>query len=172
MFTVQRLMVAFCGIALLGGALLVQLFTASAALGEGVVARASGSGHFTSGGELRTFTFNAIRRADGTVSGEWEVISRAGAGARLHGDVLCLAINGNQAWIGTRIESATNPVVIIGSEGGFRVVDNGEGANEPPDAASLAFFNGAAGFAQNYCDAMAANPPLNPVEHGNLQVED
>ena len=33
------------------------------------------------------------------------------------------------------IEAATNPVVIIGSEGGFRVVDNGEGANEPPDQA-------------------------------------
>jgi hypothetical protein len=138
---------------------------------QGVVQSATGSGHFESGGELRTFAFSAVQRADGTVQGEWQVVSRVGAGTKLHGDVVCVSVLGNRAWVGTRIESSDNPVVVIGSEGGFRVVDNGEG-NDPPDQTSVAFFNGPAGFAQNYCNNRPAAPPLNAVLNGNIQVRE
>jgi hypothetical protein len=139
--------------------------------GSGVVQSATGSGHFETNGELRTFSFSAVERADGTTSGEWQVVSRVGAGATLHGDVVCLTVLGNRAWIGTRIESSDNPAVIIGSEGGFRVVDNGEGS-DPPDQLSLAFINGPAGFAQNYCNNAPAAPPLIVAQSGNIQVRE
>lgn len=170
MFIGRRILSVLAGFAAL--AALAATGMSIPALADGVVASATGSGHFTAGGELRTFTFSAIKQADGTVSGEWQVVSRVGNGAHLHGSVTCLSVVGNRAWIGTVIESSDNPVVVIGSEGGFRVVDNGEGQGEPPDQTSLAFINGPPGFAQNYCNNMPAAPPLNAVEDGNIQVRE
>src|SRR5687767_14324574 len=76
---------------------------------EGVVASATGSGHFTSGGELRTFAVAAVKRADGSVSGEYQVRSRAGAGAVFHVGVTCMSVVGNQAWVAGIIEQSDDP---------------------------------------------------------------
>jgi hypothetical protein len=134
-----------------------------------VVQSATGAGHFTVAGELRTFSFTALRYADGTVQGEYELFSRL-TGTRIHGDVTCLSVRGNQAWIGGRQEQSNNPTILPGGENGFNVADNGEGANSPPDQMSLMFVNGPPGFAQAYCTAMAPAPPPNPIEAGNIQV--
>jgi hypothetical protein len=136
-----------------------------------VVQSATGAGHFTVGGELRTFSFTALKYADGTVQGEYELLSRL-TGTRIHGDVTCLSVVGNQAWIGGVQEHSNNPAILPGGENGFRVADNGEGANDPPDQMSLMFVNGAPGFAQAYCNARPPAPPLNPIEAGNIQVRD
>jgi hypothetical protein len=136
-----------------------------------VVQSATGAGHFTVGGELRTFSFTALRYADGTVQGEYELLSRL-TGTRIHGDVTCLSVVGNQAWIGGVQEHSNNPAILPGGENGFRVADNGEGANDPPDQMSLMFVNAAPGFAQAYCNARPPAPALNPIEAGNIQVRD
>jgi hypothetical protein len=135
-----------------------------------VVQSATGAGHFTVGGELRTFSFTALKYADGTVEGEYELKSRL-TGARIHGDVTCLSVVGNLAWIGGRQENASDGFP-PGLENGFRVADNGEGANDPPDQMSLMFVNAPPGFAQAYCNARPPAPPLNPIESGNIQVRD
>jgi hypothetical protein len=135
-----------------------------------VVQSATGAGHFTVGGELRTFSFTALKYADGSVQGEYELFSRL-TGARIHGDVTCLTVVGNRAWIGGRQEHGTEQFT-PGLENGFRVVDNGEGANDPPDQMSLMFVNAPPGFAQNYCNFMPPAPALNPIEAGNIQVRD
>jgi len=44
---------------------------------QGAVASATGSGHYTSGGALRTLSFNAVKRADGTTSGNYHVTIHA-----------------------------------------------------------------------------------------------
>lgn len=137
-----------------------------------VVQSATGAGHFTVGGELRTFSFTALKHADGTVQGEYELFSRL-TGARIHGDVTCLSVVGNRAWIGGRQEHSQDDALFPpGLENGFRVADNGEGANDPPDEMSLMFVNATPGFAQNYCNARFLAPPLNPIEAGNIQVRD
>jgi hypothetical protein len=136
-----------------------------------VVQSARGAGHFTVGGELRTFSFTALKYADGTVQGEYQLFNRS-SGTRLHGDVVCLSVVGNLAWIGGSQEHGSDgfPPDL---ENGFRVADNGEGANDPPDGMSLMFVNAGPGFAQAYCTARPPAPaPLNPIEAGNIQVRE
>jgi len=135
-----------------------------------VVQSATGAGQFTVAGELRTFSFNALKYADGTVQGQYELFSRS-AGLRIHGDVVCLSVVGNHAWIGGSQDQSSDPVGFPpGLENGFQTVDNGQGANDPPDQLSLMFIDGPPGFAGAYCDAQADAPPLNPIEEGNIQI--
>ena len=137
-----------------------------------VVQSATGAGHFTAGGELRTFSFTALKYADGTVQGQYELFSRVSQ-TRIHGDVTCLSIVGNHAWVGGIQDHSIDAVAFPpGGENGFQTVDNGEGADDPPDLLSLMFINGPPGFAQAYCDAQVNAPPLTPIEGGNIQVRD
>ena len=101
-----------------------------------VVESVTGFGLFTQGGEPTTFSFTARRYADGSVEGEWERQNRS-SDLRGHGDVTCFTISGNRAWIGGIIEqfSPSDPPR-VGLEVVWRVVDNGQGANGPPDEIS------------------------------------
>src|SRR5262245_53264077 len=135
-----------------------------------VVQSATGAGQFTVAGELRTFSFNALKYADGTVQGQYELFSRS-AGVRIHGDVVCLSVVGNHAWVGgSQDQSSSSSGFPAGLENGFQSVDHGQGANDPPDRLSLMFINAPPGFAQAYCDARVDAPPLNDIEGGNIQV--
>ncbi len=126
--------------------------------------KVTGSGHFTRGGQLRTFSFSAVKRADGTVTGEWQRFARA-AGAKAHGDVTCFTVAGNQAWLGGVVERTTT----IPGEVGWTVIDNGEGANSAPDQISLQNVGGGPGFADAFC---GAQPPrtMFDIEKGNIQI--
>jgi len=135
----------------------------SAAKGR-VVKSVTGSGHFRiNNGEFRNFSFNAKEFADGTVHGRWTVHNRA-VDAKGHGEVTCLTISGNQAWIGG---FATRGVL---GEVAWRVVDNGQGKNALPDRISLQFVSGSAGFASSYCNATPSAPDLNDIEAGNIKI--
>jgi hypothetical protein len=134
-----------------------------------IVASATGSGQIHVNGELRTFTFNAETDSSGVTSGETEVKSRSG-GIRWHGTLDCLNVVGNVATMSgvvTDIDPATPPAFVVGSNILFQVIDNGEGANAPPDLISLTFFfgigppPGCTGF------GIFANIP---IEHGNVKV--
>jgi hypothetical protein len=118
------------------------------------------------------YSLSAIRHADGSVSGEFEervILNSTGDFIRqTHGTVTCFEIVGNMARIGGLVDHATDPRFLPGTEFRLVVVDNGKGANDPPDLGSNARF-GVPGTAQAFCDA---GTPFNvePVEHGNVEV--
>jgi len=127
----------------------------------GVIERITGSGHYTSPpisnspNMRRVFTMNALKMADGTVKGNFNL--------RLHvpggdppdlsgGTITCFTVIGNVAWIGGHLDGADPPDVV------WQVVDNGQGKQAEPDLLGLTFgpFNFPtlfdAGFAQDFCD--------------------
>ncbi len=135
-----------------------------------VVQSATGAGAYSISGELRTFSFTALKYADGSVQGQYELFSRV-SGTRIHGDVTCMTIVGNHVWVGGSQDQSSNPAGFPpGQENGFQAVDNGQGASDPADQLSLMFIDGPPGFAQAYCNAMADAPPLTPIEEGNIQI--
>ena len=134
---------------------------------NGVVESARGSGHFDIATEQRTFAFTAKTKADGTTQGQYQLFNRS-LGTKEHGMVTCLEVDGNQAWIGAIITHSN-----IGTEGLtriWRVVDNGEGSNSPPDQIAFAFDFGSPPGEQ-LCHARPTFvAPFNDVEEGNIQV--
>jgi hypothetical protein len=137
---------------------------------QGVVESARGGGHLTFMDARRTFAFTANNKADGTTQGEFQINNRAEGFFKEHGVVTCLFVEDNQAWVGG---------VVLHSDGGtegisrvWRVVDNGEGSNDPPDMISLAATFGPAGTEQVCKTPVGLVLPLMPIEDGNIQVTD
>lgn len=142
-----------------------------------VVQSVTGSGSFvvpTQEGDWRTFAFTARRYDDGTVAGQWQRIRREdgnAADSKSHGVVTCFTIDGDAAWIGGYATTGlfSDPP---NNETGFRVVDNGQGANADPDQMSLEFVGAGEGFAADYCETTPESPsPLFDLEAGNIQVK-
>jgi hypothetical protein len=118
------------------------------------------------------YSVAAIRHDDGSVSGEFEervILNSTGEFIRqTHGTVTCFEIVGNMSRIGGLVDQATDPRFLPGTEFRLVVVDNGNGASDPPDLGSNARF-GFPGTAQAFCNAGTAFN-LEPVEHGNVEV--
>lgn len=135
----------------------------------GKVASATGSGHFIDvrfpEEELRTFSFNAKEFADGSANGQWQLNNR-NFPIRLHGEVECVSVLGNEAWFAGATTNSDDPDQ-VGIIRGFYVVDNGEGGNAAPDQISFAFGLSSADF---WCD-LQPRVALNDVEKGNVQVK-
>jgi hypothetical protein len=116
------------------------------------------------------YSNSAIRHADGTVSGEFELKSAQDDGLRIHGDIVCFTIVGNnRARLGGRIDQST----VAGLQDAYAVwtvVDNGEGQNDPPDQTSDFIGPVDAATAAFYCASGFNVGPLYPVLSGNLQV--
>lgn len=129
--------------------------------------RASGGGTTVELGEKSTFTFNAIQLKDGTVNGHL-VYQIRGVDINIHMDIDCLNIIGNQATLSgtvTKVTGTAPGFIFEGQKGVFKVVDNGEGGDAPPDLISDVFL-----FANARCSVPFPFPYL-PVD-GNIQVSD
>lgn len=126
----------------------------------------TGLGLYTDGDAKRTFSFSAVKYADGRVRGEWEGFNRSVEPRDpSHGEVVCFTIEGNEAWIGGRIEKTFR-----GSEGrefGWRVIDNGQGANSPPDQITRTL---RARTALDFCSGAPAIGFMHSLEAGNIRV--
>jgi hypothetical protein len=92
------------------------------------------------------FSLTAIKRADGSVSGQYT--DRFARGDGFHAVVDCLVVDGNQAWVSGVITQGRFTDPETGEEtdlSGFyvftRVQDNGRSANDPPDQISFSFFD-------------------------------
>jgi hypothetical protein len=127
---------------------------------------ASGHANLTIAGGLQTYSFSAIQHRNGSVSGQMTLDSRA-QNVIFQGDVTCLVTNGNEAIIGgiiTHVSPNSDPIYFsdLGAPFVLRVVDNGEGANEPIDLVSDVYIN---------IDC-SGGPFLNllPIEAGNINV--
>jgi hypothetical protein len=118
------------------------------------------------------YSNSAIRHADGSVSGQFELKSAQDGGLRIHGDVVCFTIVGNTARIAGRVEQSNTTLVPEGTYVIWTVIDNGEGAKDPPDQTSDFFgpFNEAVAAA--HCAVGFNLAPFLPVLHGNLQVHE
>lgn len=139
---------------------------------SGVVASATGSGHYTDRGELRTLTFSAVRHADGSVRGQYEVVLHA-SDRFFHVSVTCLSVRNDTAWIAGIVDRTNHPVIREGTVSYFWAVDGGEGA-EATDKVSVARINDRPGEDQRFCSLMPdedfSGLPGRVVEHGNVQV--
>ena len=147
-----------------------------------LVHSATGAGHIAhpSGvvlDDTRIFAFTALEHADGTVTGQAQLnIIGVGFGSEnpaitnyFQAEVVCLTVEGDDAWIGAVIKTSSIPAN-IGNEVGWRVRDNGQGNSAEPDGISTTQFpTNDPGFAQAFCDAKP-NRFLNVVEQGNIQV--
>lgn len=84
--------------------------------------------------------FNAVRHADGRVSGQIEYQQSAlGDFFRFHGPVTCIGVydDGTRAKFGGLITRSDDPTIPVGLYMWFTVVDNGNGAGSPPDRSSI-----------------------------------
>jgi hypothetical protein len=131
--------------------------------------RASGHADVTQFGLDEAYSFTALSIAatkTETAKGEMEgTISFGTNNLELHVDVNCLSIAGNTAWVGgltTRF--VVNGVTQPNFEMLWEVRDNGEGANSPPDEASVLYF----AFPQA-CRSQFDLAPT-PSQNGNIQV--
>lgn len=150
-------------LAVLGAA--AVLGQAAPAASDRVVSSANGSGHITAGGERRTFAFTATERADGTVKGQAQVISRS-LDTVVHLEIDCLRVVGNVAHMSGIISRSSNPAEApVGEMRRFVVKDNGEGSASPPDLISTIPVNPAGETCRN-----STLVPTRPVEDGNVQV--
>lgn len=117
------------------------------------------------------YSVNAIRHADGSVSGEFENhVEIAATGEFIlmaHVDIVCFTVTGNIARIGGIVERQVGGTTGVGAEGFITVVDNGEGADDLADLASPPGVAPGAAFA--HC-ATGLPRPLFPIERGTIQV--
>ena len=115
--------------------------------------------------------FDALKYADDSVSGHFEYIQEAGGDTvRFSVDVTCLNVyGGNRAKIGGIVTESTDPTIAVGMYGWFQTLDNGEGANAPPDWSSLVGFGDEAAN-EAFCNSPNL-PRFGPWDvQGNAQV--
>lgn len=156
--------------------------------GAGVVASATGGGHYVIGfvGDPLDvkFSMSANQRDDGSASGHFrhEVIF-GGLLVDFSGVVSCVSVDSEagRAWIGgivTKNRSEHPAFTEERHEPGrdiwFRVLDSGEGQAEP-DRSTFTGFEGDAGIitSQEYCDLQIwpdDNARTSPVTQGDIQV--
>ena len=142
---------------------------------------AGGHGNLVSGGELRTFSFTAVRHADGTVAGQVQVKNRA-LDVHAHISVDCLKFEpGNRAIASGTITQSSNPALIVpGRIAVLGVEDNGEGAAAaadtittipdyaPPKSCNEFTFVGST--LREIANLSVVVRPLTPILNGDIQV--
>ena len=162
MISRTRLLSALFPIAMVLGAALLPLATASAA------PSASGHGNLTVGGELRTFSFTAVTKSNGSVTGEVELKSRA-SGVIIHVEINCLTVVGNKAYMSGVVRHANNSM-FVGHTSVFRVIDNGAGDKAPRDELSL-LTTFVTGPPEDCNGPFVQSLATQPIEAGDIQVK-
>ena len=59
-----------------------------------------------------TFQFSAIEKANGSVSGQFNLTFEGPGNTHIHGEIVCIRVDGSRAWIGNKITSSGNPVLV------------------------------------------------------------
>ena len=152
--------------------------TPAASVG-GVELAVTGSGHVLrnlgEGDELTTFSYSAIRRADGETNGQFQYDFRA-ANLVVHGHVTCVTSAGSVAWIGGVIDQlrSDDPAdqALVGTDIWWRVTDNGEGSADAPDRTTSLLFTiaGVPITAASWCLDQPLRGVERPINNGNIQI--
>ena len=123
-----------------------------------------------------TFSFTAVRQADGGVSGRFQQNQRD-LGLTYKGDVTCFAVDrvNHRAWIAGVLTHSNDPdpITEVGDDAWFRVLDTRDDTSEP-DRSTFLGFEGGAGIitSEEYCAARLwaeGNARTWPVS-GNLTI--
>lgn len=139
---------------------------AGKAKGAGVSANGQGTLMFND--RFQHFAFHASKDVNGGVSGSFELHS-PGQDVKIHAEVLCLNVTGNQAIVTaqvTRVNEDNEFLLEVGTFITFKVKDNGEGANSPPDQFTDAYPLPY----QRDCN-LPFNIALQDILSGNIQVK-
>jgi hypothetical protein len=119
------------------------------------------------------YSFSAVDQPNGGVGGEIQFQIHRAIGQVLegHATTVCVTVVGNVARIGAFVDRFTVDKV---EDTEFQsllitVQDNGEGADDPPDEASVVFFGHTQGAAYTHCATGFAQPRF-PITLGNVQV--
>ena len=139
----------------------------SAAL-AGELPSTTGSGHTVVAGELRTFSFTAQQRADGTAQGTAQINNRS-IGEMFQVAVDCLKVVDNVAIMSGIVTKHTD-VNAIGLTGIFGVIDAGEGSGAAADSVSQVFFFRPETLTCQEIDPGEVGPLAAPIVSGNVQV--
>jgi hypothetical protein len=137
--------------------------------GAEIIASATGSGHTTVAGELRTFSFAARMDADGVATGKAQVDNRA-VNEMFQLSVDCIKVVGSLAIVSGVITRHTD-VHAIGLTGIFAVQDSGEGSAAPPDLVTQVFFFRPGVLSCVDLGPVDAAPFLVAIDAGNVQVD-
>jgi hypothetical protein len=143
--------------------------------GLGVASSATGSGIISGNASLRAMTFSALAAPDGTVRGQYTVVLNgnerrlAGTRGKLMGEVTCLRVVGNRAFIAgdTKKDDLEALPVPIGGVA-IEVVDGGEGPGAVDEVSTIGLYLDLAN-ANAWCEAAEAGPTFQ-AEHGQVQV--
>ena len=113
-----------------------------------------------------TYAFHAMTTKDGGVRGTVE-LHFSSAPVTVHGNVTCLSVDGNQAWLGAVItrSDAGEGNFDVGGEIVWRAVDNGQGSNADPDLVSS--FSGR--FTADFCETQF-DSNVRDWSNGNVQI--
>jgi len=146
--------------------------------GLGILEQVSGGGQFVHPdfGTV-TLSFDALRHADGQVTGRFQQHQPA-FGFTYKGDVTCFAIDpvNHRAWIGGVLTHSNDPdpITEVGDDAWFRVLDLGAG-DAGPDRSTFLGFEGGGGIitSEEYCQVKIwpdGNARTWPVEQGNITI--
>ena len=141
------------------------------AKGGGGAVVVSGSGHLTftqATTDWRSFSFHVVIDEDGAARGRYQLHARQSLLESVHhGDIVCATVVGNAAWMVGVNTKSTNPGAPPGTYTTWRVIDNGEGAGDPPDEISLM----GVGIINPppFCVNLPGTPVF-PIEAGNIQI--
>lgn len=151
----------------------------------GLEASATGSGHLHySDNSIRAFAISAVKHADGSVSGQYQLtlaplrffqdLGIAPPIILAHGTVTCMTVVGNSAYIGGTVDSGENLDLVVGTDlsgVAIELIDNGNGSSADADQISSAAFYGpgSVGSPQTYCDDPAPGTVF-PIQQGNITV--
>ncbi len=147
--------------------------TAAFSAGGGNTAVVTGSGHIdldpSQTKALRRFTLSAIAHADGSVSGQYQLVVGP-AQLVAHGKVTCVTKSGNRAFIGGTIDRRNFFEEFDITGVAIEVVDNGSGPGDPPDeVSSLGLYVSNPDGPQQFCDDATPGPTM-PITQGDLSV--
>ena len=158
---------------------LVVGITASYGWSSTVVQSSNGHGTLNNAdGSKRQFSFNAKRNADGTVTGQAQLVNPAFSGTdaspapyRLHVDISCMYVVGNIAVFGGTTKSTNDPNLVDAVY--FSVQDNGEPGKGRDKISRVFFFDDDPTTTGDPQLCLLTGPtdfPLETIAGGNIQV--
>jgi len=119
--------------------------------------------------ELKQFQYKATGNADGSATGSYTYREiDDGVPFTAGGPITCMAVVGNEAWIGGTITDSNDPTM-IGSGSWWHVTDNGQGANDPPDITTFLGI-GSQEQTQAFCDTYPPYKHPFAIDGGNIKV--
>jgi len=121
------------------------------------------------GARRSVYAFSATLDATGAASGQAEIHFTSNP-ARLHVDVTCVVVRGNEAWLSGPVTRSDNPDFPLGSVFLWRVQDNGPSSAAAPDRISGFVWNPQQNFPPSACLWQPESMTMGPWTNGSVDI--